>query len=118
PQPKIVALCGQNLAQFGDRARLAPVALSDQDGIGHLEVCSWNLGASKISGGPSTQTVSVEMCSPARLFDSLSVKKIDLIKLDIEGHEETVLAALEPSLKLYRPRAVLFEHHGNRAGPD
>jgi FkbM family methyltransferase len=118
PQPKIVDLCRANLAQFGDRALLAPVGISDRNGIGHLEICSWNLGASKINREPSAQTVKVEMRTPAQLLATLDVRRIDLIKLDVEGHEEAVLRALEPSLKLFQPRAILFEDHTDKAAPD
>ena len=44
--------------------------------------------------------------------------RIDLIKLDVEGHEEQVLAALKPALEQFRPRAILFEDHTNKSAPN
>jgi FkbM family methyltransferase len=118
PHPAIVELCKSNLAQFGERARVAPVALSDHDGTEYLEICPWNLGASKINPVSSRQTVAIETRTPDRLFSDFDVKHINIIKIDVEGHEEQVLRALEPSLKILRPRAILFEDHTNKAAPD
>jgi hypothetical protein len=49
---------------------------------------------------------------------SLQPARIDLIKIDVEGHEESVFRGLEPFLAKYRPRLIMFEDHGTQASPD
>jgi len=56
--------------------------------------------------------------SPERLFSTLQPARIDLIKIDVEGHEESVFRGLEPFLAKYRPRLIMFEDHGTQASPD
>jgi hypothetical protein len=42
---------------------------------------------------------------------------VDLIKIDIEGHEAVVLETLARLLAERRPRAVIFEHEGDLQEP-
>jgi FkbM family methyltransferase len=118
PQPKILDLLKTNLNQFGNRARIAPVAISDHDGAGHMAVNTENRGASRLVSEPTEDAAPVDMWSPARLFDHYEVQKVDLLKIDVEGHEESVFRALEPFLCQFRPRAIMFEDHGTQAAPD
>lgn len=119
PQPKIVDLLQSNLEPFGnERYKLFPVALSDRDASGWLEICDLNRGASKIVDEQNKHSVMVELWSTKRLFESLQSDKIDLVKIDVEGHEATVLRACETHFGRVRPRAILFEDHTRSAAPD
>jgi FkbM family methyltransferase len=119
PQPKIVDLLQSNLKPFGDeRYKVFPVALSDKDASGWLEICDLNRGASKIVAEQNKQSVKVELWSTKRLFESVQGEKIGVVKIDVEGHEATVLRACEVYFGQVRPRAILFEDHTRSAGPD
>jgi FkbM family methyltransferase len=119
PQPKIVDLLQSNLEPFGnERYKVFPVALSDRDASGWLEICDLNRGASKIVDERNSHSVMVELWSTRRLFASLQGEKIDLVKIDVEGHEATVLKACETHFGRVRPRAILFEDHTQSAAPD
>jgi FkbM family methyltransferase len=119
PQPKIVDLLLSNLEPFGnERYKVFPVALSDRDASGWLEICDLNRGASKIVDERNSHSVMVELWSTRRLFASLQGEKIDLVKIDVEGHETTVLKACETHFGQVRPRAILFEDHTRSAAPD
>jgi FkbM family methyltransferase len=119
PQPKIVELLQSNLKPFGsERYKVFPVGLSDRDATGWLEICDSNRGASKIVDERNSRSVMIELWSIERLFASLQGEKIDLIKIDVEGHEATVLRACETHLGRVRPRAILFEDHTRAAAPD
>jgi len=117
PQPIVVDLLRKNLSQFVSRAQVLPVALSDHDGSTHFHINSNNRGASRMvdAHGPSTQ--QVEMWSVSKLLATTKVSRIDLIKLDVEGHEEQVLVGLRPALEQFRPRAILFEDHSKKSAP-
>ena len=118
PQPDVVRLLTANLGQFQGRADIAPVALTDADGEGFLEVDDVNRGASKLVGEETASALKVETWSPEHLFAIFQPKRIDIVKIDVEGHEETVIAALAGSIERYRPRLIMFEDHGQRATPD
>jgi FkbM family methyltransferase len=118
PQPTIVDLLRKNLTPFEHRYQILPVALSNEDGTCYFHIDTRNRGASKIvdRNGPSTEVV--EMWSVDRMLAETTLSKIDLIKLDVEGHEEQVLSALMPALKQFRPRAILFEDQSNKSAPN
>lgn len=118
PQPKVVDLLGANLEQFGSRACVVPVAVSDRDGEGQLRIDRANRGASRLTPENSIDTAKVQVWSPERLFFTLRPPRIDLIKIDVEGHEESVFRGLEPYLTEYRPRLIMFEDHGMQASPN
>jgi FkbM family methyltransferase len=61
--------------------------------------------------GPGTTVVAV----PAQTLSSLLTRRVDLLKLDIEGLETAVLAEAAP--RLARVRQVILEFHGTRRNP-
>lgn len=117
PQPGIAALLAGNLKRFPqDRWTLLQAALSDAEGEGHLELDVVNRGASTIVTAPSQKTVSVPLLPAAQVlagFDTL-----DLVKMDIEGHEETVLRSARDQLARLQPRAILYEDKEGKSAPD
>jgi len=119
PQPQIVDLLRSNLEPFGkERYNVFPVALSDLDSSGWMEICDLNRGASKVVGKQNDYTVEIQLWSAQRLFASLKGERIDLVKIDVEGHEETILKACQDELNRLRPRAILFEDHTQSSAPD
>ena len=123
PQAAVYALLAENLkAVGGDRAAALNVAISDRDGEGKMAVDPANSGSTHVisatgaaGGGP---VIDVQMVSGERLFELSGLDRIDVIKIDVEGFEETVLRALATTIQSRRPRAVLFEHHGDLSPPD
>ena len=45
------------------------------------------------------------------------LNRLDLIKIDVEGHEEQVFSTLTPLIDAYRPKAIVFEHAGALDSP-
>jgi FkbM family methyltransferase len=117
PQPDIADLLRTNLSQFGGRHQVLSVALSDQDGTCHFYIDARNRGASKVvnQGEPGTQLL--EMWSVGKMLAATKPSKIDLIKLDVEGHEEQIISALAPALEQFRPRAIIFEDRSHKSAP-
>jgi hypothetical protein len=66
--------------------------------------------------GPGTQLL--EMWSVGKMLAVTKPSKIDLIKLDVEGHEEQIISGLGSALEQFRPRAIIFEDHSNKGAPD
>ena len=106
PQPGIVDLLRKNMRHFRERAEVHQVALSDHDGEASFHINSINRGASRLT---DSGEIKVRMLDAAKLLGGMS--KLDLIKMDVEGHELTILRAIEPHLNRLKPRAILFEDH-------
>jgi hypothetical protein len=100
------------MAQFGSRVSVEPIALSDKRGELRFHVDNVNRGASRIS--PDGEIV-VPAVDAADLLSGID--RVDLIKIDVEGHELTILSAMENELNRLRPRAILLEDHGVAAAP-
>lgn len=118
PQPLVAELLAANLARFpADRWRLVEAALSDEDRDGLLHIDTVNRGASSLNHAANAgQSVSVRLLSADAFMQGFD--RLDLVKMDIEGHEESVFRAAEDQLKRLRPRAILYEDHDQKSGAD
>ena len=123
PQADVFALLAKNVARVGgDRAKALNVAVSDADGEGQMALTRGNTGGTRIvqsaeSSEDSSPRIQVRMISGQKLFEQSGLDRIDLVKIDVEGFEETVLRALQGTIQSQRPRAVLFEHVGDLNSP-
>lgn len=113
PQPGIVDLLRLNTAQFAGRADVHQIALSDKDGELRFHVNSANRGASRISEDGEITVPAIDAGEFLRRFP-----KVDMIKIDVEGHEAVIFQSIENELKRLRPRGILFECHGQEGGPE
>jgi FkbM family methyltransferase len=113
PQAEVAALLCQNLSQFdAHRWRVEQVALSDIDGEGHMRIDTDNRGASALA----KEGMEIRLVSADALLKTLD--RLDLMKVDIEGHEETLFRAGREQLERLQPRAILFEDQAHAPGPD
>jgi len=104
PQPGIVELLERNMAPFGERAIIHRVALSDREGELRFRIDPANRGASRVCDDG-------EIVVPAVHAGTIlaSMPRLDLVKIDVEGHEEPVFRAINAQLARLAPRAILFE---------
>lgn len=119
PHPGVFALLSANVARWSG-APVAPVqtrqlALSDHAGEGRLSVgplFDRNMGLASLQGdeppAAGAQTVAVELST---LDDVLGDRSIDVLKVDVEGHEPEVLGGATRLLAEQRVRDVVFEDH-------
>lgn len=94
---------------------LFPFALSDKES--NLEYAIneniWNQGTFSLSHTPkgnNTQTINVKIGD--NLVEITNLKKLTLIKIDVEGHEFNVLKGLTKTLERFKPR-LIFEYDKN-----
>lgn len=117
PQPDIADLLQRNLMQFGQsRFSVIRAALSDEPGELALHVNHANRGASKIVSAHDENSITVPVFSAARVLSEL--ERLDLMKMDIEGHEEPVFRGAMPELERLQPRAIVFEEQHGKASPE
>lgn len=116
PQPGIASLLEGNLSRFPrERWTVLQAALSDAEGEGHLELDVINRGASTIVTEPSRKTVSVPLVPASQVLSAFT--SLDLVKMDIEGHEETVFHSARGELERLQPRAILYEDKEGKSAP-
>lgn len=122
PQKQVHALLALNLQEVGaGRGSAIQAAISDVAGVGAMLHDLENSGASRLERGGRADEVrtgaeeSVEMITGPQLWERSGLDRLDLVKIDVEGHEEPVLRSLQPVLAHWRPRAVVFEHDGDPA---
>ncbi len=116
PLPHCFQLLQKNLARVGPgRARAMNFAVSDSDSRGTMICVAGNSGGSHLRDlpppGAAKNSVEVNLISGPKLMLESRLDGLDLVKLDVEGHEETVLRSLIPVIQRFRPRAILFECH-------
>ena len=110
PEPQNFELLKRNIDLNGLNNVLAlPIALSSYDG--HIEFC-----ISTSSGGHSVERregciakVRVPcMCMDA-LVNRMKISKIDIVKIDVEGHEHKVLEGMAGTLANAPPKVLIVE---------
>ena len=124
PQEQVYALLATNLQQVGaGRGCAIRAAVSDVSGVGAMVHDPQNSGASRLSrdtpecDASALASEPVEMITGPELMERSGLDRLDLVKIDVEGHEEPVLRSLQPILARWRPHAVVFEHDGNPSEP-
>ena len=105
PNPSVAAaltatLTINNLAQ----ATVVPVAISAADGDGYLAVDAADSGQSRLAD----HGLAVRLRSLDSLVAEHGLERIDLIKIDVEGHEAAVFDGAAQTLGRLHP-AVIFE---------
>ena len=116
PQPALAKFLEK---AFGDRIRVEPVALSDEDGEAVLRVPLDRMEdgratielANKLSQRPTR-----EIRVARRRLDSYAFDRIGIIKIDVEGHELAMLNGARSILARDRPALIVEAEECHRPG--
>ena len=113
PQAEVAALLRQNLGQFdAHRWRVEQVALSEIDSEGHMRIDTDNRGA----GALAKEGMEIRLINADAVLKTLD--RLDLMKVDNEGHDEALFRAGRAQLERLQPRATLFEDRARDQGSD
>lgn len=113
PNPAIVERMRTNVALNGlDNVTTHTVGLGNAPSTLHLHVNrEGNIGASFLSDRPADDALAVPIATGDDLLLRQAVSgKIDLLKIDVEGHELPALQGLAKTIARHRP-IVAFEFH-------
>lgn len=109
PNPALYARLAEMIAANGiANIRAEGVALSDHEGVATLKLRDGESERAHLSSGG--KGVAVEMTTGDAYVRRKGIDRLDLIKIDVEGHEPAVLAGLSESLRRFRP-LVVFERY-------
>lgn len=95
-----------------NNVQLLPYALSDEHRTTVMNIApgEWNQGAFNISGKkPGSETQVMEIRTGDELPEISGLRRLDLVKIDVEGYEFQVIRGLARTLEKFRPR-ILFEY--------
>lgn len=113
PDEANLEVCRRNLGPFNDRIEVMPLALWSK--TVPLKFCRHGKGQAQESaisvGSCSAEEAEIEGISLDDLFHRIDSPKVDLVKLDVEGAEQTIFS--DGTLHwLDRTRNLLIEPHG------
>ena len=112
PQPPLHTVFAASTVLNGfDQVTVHPFGLSDADGEATLYIRDGNLGMATLapqSGAGWTQHV-IRLREADAALSGLGIDRVRLMKLDVEGHEVTILKAAARFLDTVTPDVVLFE---------
>lgn len=114
PQPRCVALLQENLRTGGNgRAITIQAAMSDGPGTARMTQTPGNTGGCFISesGIGGVSDLEVNLVTADMVLQKAGWDHVDLMKIDVEGHEMAVIRSLLPILRQQKTRAVAFECH-------
>ena len=105
---------------FGSRIDLLADALSDVEGSAELHIpveaaLGESLGTID-NGNPISETNCRHVSVPLKKLESLGLNNVGFIKIDVEGHEEKVIAGGEELIRRCRP--ILLVEAENRHHPN
>jgi FkbM family methyltransferase len=114
----------QNISQNKFAIRAEKVALSDKEGLAKMFMLKDHLNYMtsvnddryamhpEIKGNIEVVEIEVPIKPFKYIFDKFKMGNIDLIKIDVEGHEIAVLNAMLPYIEKYKP-SILIEIIGD-----
>lgn len=129
PSPKNLAVLGENTVSALQNAEIAPVAISNKQGMVKIDdhevgfnvhilpkrnenTKGANVGDNLAEiPNPKSEIHKVIALTMSKLLEDLHIKRIDLLKIDIEGAEKAVLA----DAKAWLPKVdmLIVELHGD-----
>ena len=109
-----------NAASNGLTVTVCETALSDYDGSGKLDTSAKQSGQNQLTTEANGNTLTgndVNVTTLPALMDAQSVKRIDVLKIDIEGHEHRVLKYFfEHAPATLYPARIIIEHVHDQSG--
>jgi FkbM family methyltransferase len=115
PQPMLAGMIAKSAALSGVGARLSvhKYAVSDVDGEVEFAIIKHNLGESMIAPRDHVgETIRVPAINGNKLLDLIGQNGVDLLKVDIEGHEHHFFSSIEPWFIQQRISTMIFETKG------
>jgi len=114
PNPTAVERARENLRTNHLNFEIFAVALSDSNGTVEFENATTNMSCNRIVEGFTTSRDTIVV--PRTTFDQFlrdfraDRPPICAVKIDVEGHENSVLRGMKEFLRNHRPRLVMFEY--------
>ena len=93
---------------------VVPYAVADHPYVAEICVSDYCLNSSMIPQAPAnyhTFSQTVEVTTLDRLMNTLPLTRVDFIKIDIEGAEESAILGAQELVRVYRPKWSISSYH-------
>lgn len=112
PNPALLARLNEMIVRNGvDNITAVGLALSDRAGAGRLSVPAGHSERAALKDTAGAEAaVDVEVTTGDSFIAEAGITRLNLVKIDVEGHEPAVLAGLAATLERLRP-IVVFERY-------
>lgn len=109
PVPQTASRLRANIAESGleSKVRLHEAALSDRSGSVSMRIEPGHCGANRIVASGNGSSIEVPMETLDRLAEREGIREVDLVKIDVEGHERAVIAGGAGLVARDLPRVVV-----------
>jgi len=119
PNPIVYSRLAFNISanNFDNKISALPLALGDKVDKVTLSVAKGDMGGSRIGEleGPTALSVEVDMKPLAMVLKEESIERIDVLKIDVEGREDTILFPFyENTPRAHWPKMVIIEPTSQR----
>jgi FkbM family methyltransferase len=116
PHPEIVKRLNVNVQEGPGCASVHAIGLSDRDGTAHLILqdaetgvpFNLNNGVAHIGEGSDSSKCSIRV---SRLDNIIENERVNVLKIDVEGHEYKVLKGAIKLIKNKNISSIIFEDH-------
>ncbi len=105
PNPMVAALLRVNTAEYGNAINVLQIGLSDAPAKLNFKVNEHNLGASRFTDEVSNSVIEVDKLD--NLVADLKLDDVSFVKIDVEGHEDRVIAGAFEFLSTAQPIIAL-----------
>jgi FkbM family methyltransferase len=115
PDPDNAAMARLNVSPYADRAMVLNAAVSSEDGLVRVCMGEYGTGKSAMSVRPTVagDAEAVEALSMKTLMNRFDIARIDILKVDVEGAETSLL--LGDRTWIDRTRVLAIELHNKDA---
>lgn len=109
PNPHLADVLRRRLAPAirAGKARILELALSDDDGSIQLFVPTGQSGLASVEHRPAADDAGEYVTVQRRRLDDLDLSRTGFIKIDVEGHEASVVAGARVLLERDRPNLLI-----------
>ena len=107
------------LKKFYPDLQVEKVALANKEGSAEIRLPRGNSGLATLSSTNRLERSTKEIVSqmvPTRTLDGYSFRDVGLIKIDVEGFEDSVLEGAEETIRRERPNLLIEIEERHRAG--
>ena len=113
-RPDAAEVLGRNARATGYAIEVRNMALSDFDGVATLKIPKISVYLSSIESRDDLGDDAEVLKIPAGRLDSLDLGPVGLIKIDVEGHELSVLRGCTATIQMYRPNLIVESEDRHR----
>lgn len=99
--------------QLESRVTVVPMALSDHRDQAEISIGEASATLHPLDNAPARGCETIQLRKLDELVDELGIDRVDLVKVDIDGHEPAFLRGAEKTIRKHQPIMIIEFFQGN-----